>query len=225
MEKFNRIVLNIPHSSDTFITKSDWQGDIDKAVDKWTDWHTDRLFNSLKPNIVALAFPFSRFECDVERLIDDEMEKIGQGIAYHSIEGCTRELSRARKKEIYKLYLSYLREFIKITNVPNTLVIDCHSFPSEIAPNIDICIGYNEDESKPSQDVLDLVKKHFEEFGYRVEFNNPYSNSRCVGNIPSLMIEINKRVYLQSDEKTPLADMYKVHHRINMLYDKLLNNN
>ena len=32
-----------------------------------------------------------------------------------------------------------------------TLIVDCHSFPSDIAPDVDVCLGFNEDASRPSR--------------------------------------------------------------------------
>jgi hypothetical protein len=63
---------------------------------------------------------------------------------------------------------------------------------------VDVCIGFNDDDSKPPQEVLDFVSSHFSNRGYNVEFNRPYSNSISplgyVGHL--MMIEINKRCYL-----------------------------
>ena len=108
MARFDRIVLFIPHSSDR-LDKSSWSGDIDAAVNRWTDWHTDKIFYSDDERIKKLIVPFSRFYCDTERLIADPMESIGQGIAYTRIEGCTRELSEQQKEEIQKLQTYILK--------------------------------------------------------------------------------------------------------------------
>ena len=79
---FNHIVLNIPHSS-TIIPVNTWEGDISRCVQKWTDLHTDTLFVPSEPcaeKVTSVIFPVSRFFCDAERLTDDPMEDIGQGI-------------------------------------------------------------------------------------------------------------------------------------------------
>lgn len=59
---------------------------------------------------------------------------------------------------------------------PGSLIIDCHSFPSDLA-DIDICIGYNDDASKPEQEMIDKATHLFDRAGYKVGLNNPYSNS------------------------------------------------
>ena len=223
MANFDKIILHIPHSSVEFIDKNKWSGDINNALNKWTDWHTDKLFYSDNPNVIAMIFPYSRLECDVERLLNDELNSIGQGIVYRSIEGCTRQLSDLEIYHIYNLYMRFNEKFgDEVLRCSNPLIIDCHSFPSEVSPNIDICIGYNEDNSKPTDEVLNLVKEHFEKKGYRVAFNAPYSNSKCIGSTSSLMIEVNKSLYLQSNGIDCNSDMYKLNFTIKELYNKLL---
>ena len=219
--KYKNIVLFIPHSSD-FLDKSLWSGDIDAAADRWTDWHTDKLFDSDDARISKVVAHFSRFHCDAERLINDPMESIGQGIAYLNIEGCTRELSDATRQIIFNEYHAIHQE-LENRAKPGSLIIDCHSFPNDLAPDIDICIGYNEDDSKPSDAVLDMVIDHFKEAGFRVGVNDPYSNSmRVNASIPTLMIEFNKAIYLQADGKTLSSDAYKKNFIIKQLYQKLL---
>ena len=56
METFKGIVLFIPHSSDN-LDRSEWTGDIDAAIDRWTDWHTDLLFSSKDDRVKTVVFP------------------------------------------------------------------------------------------------------------------------------------------------------------------------
>ena len=46
---------------------------------------------------------------------------------------------------------------------------------------------------------------------------------RVEKDIPTLMIEVNKRVYLQEDGKTPNGEFAKINRLISGLYTKLLN--
>lgn len=81
---------------------------------------------------------------------------------------------------------------------PGSLIIDCHSFPSDLA-DIDICIGYNDDASKPEQEMIDKATHLFDRAGFKVGLNNPYSNSitpKKPVDYKSLMIEVNKRCYM-----------------------------
>ena len=79
----DRIVLNIPHSSFQFPFGYDaWDNGIHIDMERLTDIFTDKLFipDTSQPEIIPVIFPYSRFFCDAERLVDDPMEKIGQGI-------------------------------------------------------------------------------------------------------------------------------------------------
>ena len=83
---FGRIVLNIPHASPVFpFGRGGWEDGIRREIDRWTDWYTDWLFSSasrLDSRIIPVAYLFSRFFCDVERLENDPLEAVGQGIVY-----------------------------------------------------------------------------------------------------------------------------------------------
>ena len=218
---YKNIVLFIPHSSDK-LDKSSWSGNIDRAVDRWTDWHTDKIFNSDKERVKKLVVPFSRFYCDTERLINDPMESIGQGIAYTRIEGCTRELSEQQKEEIHNAY-SEIHEQLEDLAESGSLIIDCHSFPGDLAPDTDICVGFNDDDSHPSDEIINIVVEHFKKAGFKVGINNPYSNAmRVKASIPTFMIEFNKNVYLQLDGKTLKGDWKYINTLIKSLYRKLL---
>ncbi|MBR3578875.1 MAG: N-formylglutamate amidohydrolase [Bacteroidales bacterium] len=87
-----RIVLNIPHSSCKGVLQYGWKVDVMPYVNRMTDWHTDILFNREDPRIKSVVFPLSRFVCDVERLENDEMEKIGQGICYERFREAKRNV-------------------------------------------------------------------------------------------------------------------------------------
>ena len=83
MAKIERIVLHIPHASPVLpFGRSGWEGGIEAEIVRWTDWYTDWLFASssrLDPLIVSVAYPFSRFFCDAERLEEDPLETVGEG--------------------------------------------------------------------------------------------------------------------------------------------------
>ena len=218
---YKNIVLFIPHSSDK-LDKSSWSGNIDSAVDRWTDWHTDKIFNSDEERVKKIIVPFSRFYCDTERLVDDPMESIGQGIAYTRIEGCTRELSEQQKEEIYNAY-SDIHEQLEALAESGSLIIDCHSFPGDLTPDTDICVGFNNDDSYPSDEIIQIVVEHFRREGFKVGINDPYSNAmRVKASIPTFMIEFNKDVYLRPDGKTLKEGWKYINTLIQSLYRKLL---
>jgi len=224
MDKFTKIVLNVPHASDEF-PRNSWEGDIFKHVEDLTDWYTDEIFKPFfdVEGVTMVRFPYSRFYCDAERLEDDVMDGIGQGICYTRYKECERLVDEVERDEVMKCWVGH-QDNLSREIVEGTLLIDCHSFTDD-GSEIDICIGFNDDWSKPSDDVIELVKSHFEGYlGMKVGINKPYSNSitpKC--NIPykSLMIEVNKRRYLNEDRGFK-ASAYKLHDRINNLYRKLI---
>lgn len=224
-----KIVLNVPHSSYEDAHVEEWSDPtaFAREVFRWTDWYTDWIFGSEDLRVDMCRLPMSRFACDVERLLDDPLEQEGRGIVYTRFNGLTRNPLTAeqfeRTMEVYRAYHALLKS--KVTK--GALLIDCHSFPQELSCDIDICIGFNEDQSKPSLALLALVKAHFEEAGYRVAYNRPYGNAIAPATdfvYPSLMIEINKRCYL-NDPILPVVNLDKVsalRKVINALYEKLL---
>lgn len=199
-ERFKNIVLNIPHSSKE-IPFNTWDKDISMLVHEWTDTRTDELFHSELLQVKPVVFPVSRFFCDFERLVDDPLEEQGQGIFYTKYGDATRKKEGAVYDYAMSLYNNH-KDFINSFIDKGTLLIDCHSFPTHVAPNTDICIGYNEDWSKPSQELIDKVVEHFLCYGFNVDVNSPYSNSitpKSSRDYKSIMIEVNKKCYLTPD--------------------------
>ena len=196
----NRIVLNIPHSSTLFPNQRDleaWPLAIQQHIDRWTDWFTDVIFDSDDPRVVPIVFPFSRFYCDVERLINDPLESQGQGIFYKRFDYLYRQWSKDDKDIAMYWYHWHIDRLSEAIINSNTLLIDCHSFPDDLS-NVEICIGLNDDWSCPSRDMINLVVSHFRQRGYRTEINTPYSNSITppkAFQYMSLMIEVNKMIY------------------------------
>ena len=109
---------------------------------------------------------------------------------------------------------------------PDALLLDCHSFPSELS-DIDICIGYNEDWSKPNKKTIELAVNLFEDNGYKVGINEPYSNSEtpdCPFEYQSMMLEVNKKAYMEPDSlriKQPDSKKSNVRDLINILLSEL----
>lgn len=220
MDNFSNIVLNIPHSSDDGVLSSGWGRDVMPFVDRWTDWHTDVIFGSGDRRILSVVFDHSRFVCDVERLIGDEKEKEGQGIIYEYFGEAKRDMSKIDRNWIMGMYYLHRNRLGKCLT-DTSLLIDCHSFPSDIS-DVDICIGFNDDWSKPDCNILSLLHEHFSENGYSVSYNNPYSNSIAPETgftYKSVMIDINKRTYMNGAK----TDITKIRKTILNLYDKILN--
>ena len=234
----SNLLLHIPHSSTSFPEGSNFSfNDLDEKERLLIDYYTDELFiPQQKTNgIDSMAFPFCRLFSDVERLVNDPLEKEGLGISYH------RQIHEppyntryfGDLKSAFSLYADFHAEMAKrLTYLgDNTLLIDCHSFSSQPnllnsnPPDIDICIGYNEDETCPDKVVVGNIVQYFGSLGYKVGINEPFSNSKTFS-VPvkyhSVMIEVNKRLYMdeQTLEKTEGFD--KLRNDIQLLYRILI---
>jgi len=202
---YRRIVLNEPHASIEGLYDeklSFWHIDdkfINDVVLKWTDWHTDYLFHGFNSSAIrSVRFPYSRFVVDAERLWNDPLEKEGQGIIYRRFDGYRREIPLASEKLLFGLW-QWHQQRLRDSLCEDALLLDCHSFPSDLS-DVDICIGYNEDWSKPSKDTIEFAVNIFEDHGYKVGVNYPYSNSEtpnCSFVYQSLMLEVNKKTYME----------------------------
>lgn len=214
--RYRNIILHIPHSSTSFPKDSLHSfKDLDDEERLLIDYYTDELFKPAEPTkqVSSMVFPYCRLYCDVERLINDPLEAVGLGITYHrSIDGMgdqTRSFSTM--ESAFNLYADFHAEVSKrmVCRGDNLLLIDCHSFSNRPnllnsnPPDIDICIGYNDDETCPDRAVIDGVVQHFKSLGYKVGINEPFSNSKTFPVLVpyhSMMIEVNKRLYM--DEQT-----------------------
>lgn len=163
-------------------------------VIKWTDWHTDYLFHGVSDQrITTVRFPYSRFIVDAERLWNDSMESIGQGIVYKEFDAYRRVVPE--EAELWQWHQRRLASALS----EGALLLDYHSFPKELS-DVYFCIGYNEDWSRPSKETIEMAVNHFMDKGYKVGVNYPYSNSEtphCHFRYHSLMLEVNKKAYLK----------------------------
>ena len=211
MEK--NLLLHIPHSSTTFPSNSGWSfDDFDEDEKLLIDYYTDELFIpvSVTRQVTSMVFPFCRLFSDVERLINDPLEKDGLGISYYR-RASSRIRSFSTLESAFALYADFHAEVAKkIVEIgEGTLLVDCHSFSSlpnllnSNPPDIDICIGYNDDETCPNKGTIGNIVQYFKARGYKVGINEPFSNSKTFS-VPvkyhSVMIEVNKKLYM--DEQT-----------------------
>jgi len=213
------IILHIPHSSSNIPEfEHEYSPLLAGEIEKLTDWATERIFDF--EGCVKLVTPFSRLFCDVERFVEDPLEKVGMGMCYtHADNGEYLRTVTAEKKEyIRKRYYDTHHEQLKglvdnsLRNNGTATIIDCHSF-SEI-PFIrethqshdrpDFCIGFNEQNS-----LVPLFRDYLESLGYSVALNFPYEGSmvpleflgresECA--IRSIMIEVNRKLYMDNYE-------------------------
>lgn len=238
---YRKLLLHVPHSSLVFPQGTNYSfDDLDEEERLLIDYYTGELFipEHHHDKINSAFFDYCRLYCDVERLVNDPLEERGLGISYgrwvpsRSGHGETYR-SFSTKSSAFKLYADYHASVAKMITemIVTPLLIDCHSFSSRPnllnsnPPNIDICIGYNDDATCPDKVVIGNIVQHFKSLGYKVGINEPFSNSKTF-EVPveyhSVMIEVNKRLYMdeQTLEKTDGFDQLKAD--IQSLYEKLL---
>ncbi|ATX77093.1 N-formylglutamate amidohydrolase [Reinekea forsetii] len=220
------IIAHVPHDS-THIPKEDQVNflrsfaALGPEINKLTDHFTARLFQSAAVNVQAHVFPVNRFLVDVERFEDDEIEPMaakGMGALYtHDTQGKrfrARLTALEREDLLNKYYRPHHARLTQLTQEAiarsnQGLIIDAHSFPdrplpcddSQATDRPDICLGT--DAFHTPDWLIDLVRVHFEQRGYQVELNSPYSGTMVPlglykkdNRLNSIMIEINRRLYL-----------------------------
>jgi N-formylglutamate amidohydrolase len=219
-----KAILHIPHSSLILPDEFYEYLLIDrKQLQRYnldhTDLYTKELFeNDLFDTVIA---PYSRLYCDVERFSEDEnepMSKYGQGLLYtHMFDGTLFHRSSFQYKErVLDYYHNHHKVLNRLSsnvlkNNEKLLILDCHSFKDSVASYFfdgefpDIDLGIEPDFYNGS--IIELLTKKFNANGYSVEINNPYKGSLVPNeiyksknpNVCAVMIEINKRIYLNED--------------------------
>lgn len=217
------LLLHIPHAS-THVPFYDGYVNLvalQDQIELLTDWYTDELFNF--EHAVMIRAPFSRVFCDVERFDDDDkemMSKVGMGMLYtHADDGSIlRIITDEIRKTIVDNY--YHPHHQQLTNkVDNQLklygqskIIDCHSFPNipftrdvnQTLPRPDFNIGVHHIHT-PEQ-WIHASQKFFENKGYSLGIDWPYAGTIVPmkyfskeKNVFSIMLEVNRDLYLKKD--------------------------
>ena len=240
-EEYEHILLHIPHSSTQFPENIKHTfSDLDVEERLLIDYFTDELFmpGEERVQIHSVVFPYCRLYCDVERLINDPLEESGLGISYSRWVSTVRSHEKSlrsfsSKENAFRLYVDHHANVAKMmVEIGDTLLlIDCHSFSSQPnllcgnPPDIDICIGFNDDATCPNKVVIGNIKQHFNSCGYKVAINTPFSNSKTF-EVPvkyhSVMIEVNKRLYMNEQTLEKTDGFYQLKADIQSLYDIIL---
>lgn len=212
------MILHIPHSStllpDGFRVSP--QSDLKQELQRMTDWFSDELFEI--EDATRVVFALSRLYCDVERFRDDADEMMaqkGMGVCYErdSFGNHFREISQEEKELIkvkhydthHKAFTDAVKEELK--RVGEVLIVDCHSFSNEVLPHeksgarADFCIGT--DTFHTPDKLTQKAKLFLEQKGYSVAINEPFGGTivpmefySTNKNVHSIMIEINRKLYL-----------------------------
>jgi len=220
----SNILLHIPHAS-LIIPPEDREHFLldDCALEReklvMTDLHMDLMCENMQANM--LIFDISRLVIDMERYEDDSKEamaRYGMGVVYnntHDGKPLRNNKEDYRADLISKYYKPYHYELKTMCEDiarrhGKCIIFDIHSFPTESINGVnyseelpDICIGFN-----GSEDTLaGLAGTYFEAKGYAVRMNYPYAGSivpsglsaAVGGNVESIMIEINRNLYMNED--------------------------
>lgn len=234
-----RYIFHIPHANINIPDYSYFNTDIiDNEILKLTDWATDIIFNV--DGIDRIITPFNRVFCDVERLPDTDeiMYKCGRGIYYTNTDdnNMLRELNTSHKSYVINNYYNThhlaLNELVKnkLLAYDEVIIIDCHSFANipfktdliQDKNRPDICIGI--DNIHTPQNLINKIVNHFKSYNLSVEINSPYSgtiipvNYLNNTNVKSIMIELNRNLYMNDYKTIDLEKIIKLQKIINNLF-------
>ncbi len=213
-----------------------------------TDWFTADLFKKAVNTLgVSVEFPVSRLVVDPERFFldkDEIMSKVGMGVIYEKTytgnrlrkyEFCTDNFRNDLLDLYYFPHHDRLTELTEKSLLKNkkTIIVDCHSFPSTALPyeldqtpnRPDICIGT--DRYHTPKIFEEVLYNAFSEMAYKVSINSPFSGSlvplkyyKKNESVISVMIEINRRLYMDEEETAINEKFEKVQDNI---YEALKN--
>jgi N-formylglutamate deformylase len=236
-----RVVIHVPHASTIIPEElrpmlSLTDDELRHEILLMTDRYTDELFR-LRENLAkAVVFPVSRLVVDPERFADDEAEPMavkGMGAIYtrtsggKSLRACMSPDERRSLLDAY--YVPHQQAVASaiadaLAAHGTCLLVDAHSFPSKPLPHesdqtpnrCQICIG-TDDYHTPAG-LVDGIRQAFEQIGLSVGVNRPFSGTfvptdfyRSDRNVVSVMIEINRRLYMDeaTGERLPGFDAFQ----------------
>lgn len=245
----SNLILNIPHASDNIPDRTGYvvtDAVLQQEMLLLTDWYTDDLF-SFGGGVPIIA-NFNRIFCDTERFADDSREVMsvaGMGFTYTRCDDgrLLRTVSPELKTKIFESY--YQPHHDKLTAAVDeqlklngrAVIIDCHSFSnmpfkrdlSQVIPRPEICIGI--DEFHTPRGLYKLLAVVSKLLGYTVKINTPYSGSivplkyyHTDKRVTSIMIEINRDLYLVSGTKEINGGYNKVKSDIQKMLLTISNN-
>jgi N-formylglutamate amidohydrolase len=220
------VVLHIPHSSRYVPAQERQAirlngATLDSELLRMTDAFTDELFPLTPVEVGRVVFPISRLVCDVERFPLDEDEPMasrGMGVIYTrtSLGEVLRTQPNAadRQSLMYRWYRPHHSKLKRMVNDVAArsgicLIVDCHSFPSVALPyepdqsthRAQICIGTDAFHTPAA--VRDAIVAAADEEGYSVALDAPFAGAlvplasyRKNKRISSIMIEVNRRLYM-----------------------------
>lgn len=217
-----KVLLHLPHVS-LRLPKKFYKGllidkiNLNKYNLTMSDLGIDFLFQDFKT--YKIKPKYSRLFCDVEKFKDDNkevMSKYGQGVIYtHTFDNVKfHQHNQKYRNKVYRYYDRYHRRLDRLVDRllkkdEDLLILDCHSFSDKLAKQFcggeypDICIGV--ENGYYDQEILGKIIAKIEDSGYTYAINYPYVgsiipnaflNGKVKGKVITIMLEINKRIYL-----------------------------
>jgi N-formylglutamate deformylase len=225
------LILHLPHTSTIIPLKAGYVASdevLQAEILKLTDWHTEDLFCSGED--IMIVAPFSRIFCDTERFPDDAhevMAQFGMGALYEKTDDGTslRVVSPELRAQVMNNY--YWPHHRKLSGAVaqqlqrhgKALIIDGHSFPDvPIEQSLDKRpdrpdFNIGTDAFHTPSALTDLSAKFFEDKGYSVGIDWPYSGSivpleyyQKDQRVNSIMLEVNRKLYLKEGASEKSAD-------------------
>jgi N-formylglutamate amidohydrolase len=221
------IVCNIPHAGLSVPTQCKESFTLSEEkltheVSYMADMYTDELYGELAHVASFIKPTISRVVVDVERFENEDeepMARVGMSAFYTKTSGgeLLRTINQAQRKELETIYHEYHETFTTLVEKTlasqgRAIIVDCHSFPS--VPRVyepdqelfrpDICIGT--DSYHTPQELTDFLVSHFTNAGYSVKINSPFagtivpmSHYHKDGRVVSVMIEVNRKLYMNEE--------------------------
>jgi N-formylglutamate amidohydrolase len=214
--------------------------ELGRELVRMTDHRTLALFADSSSDAAIVRSPVSRLVVDVERFATDANEPMatrGMGAVYTLTSQLTplRRYMRDGEREAlmdayYYPHHQRLEDAVSaaLDRHGRCLVLDCHSFPSVALPyelaapskiRPDICIGTDDFHTSP--ELTAAFVSAFQAEGWTISVNDPFpgalvpsSRYRKDTRVAAVMVEVNRRLYLQEADATPLADFATTAQRI-----------
>lgn len=240
------VIIHIPHASLDLPKEFFERLEVSlEELERENIFVADYLVDKFEPEEFknVIKADFSRLFCDVERFRDDSQEvmsKYGMGVVYQKnhLGNNFIEVDDKYKNWVLTNYYDKYHKMLdeKASEIleknKQCYIIELHSFSDQfvldvlnLKNNPDICLGYDNDNC--DFELLKLTKEHFEKYGYSVRENYPYQGSLVPNKfygvensgVFSLMIEINKRLYLKDNEDLVSSKFLKLKECMDSYYE------
>ena len=222
----NHYLIHLPHCGTEIPSEyiDDYyldENELRANIFEYADLYTDELFFKLFESCGGVKSRYSRLFFDPERFGNDDEEsmylKYKLGWFYENAILEKKSLRSLKNKNIIRSYYDKHHAMLnqltakKLESFGKCSVIDAHSFSNtrywfhDDIKLPDICVGF--EPKHVDEELLERIKIEFE--GYEIGINEPYQGSLVPTNywqkdtrVKSVMIEINKKLYLEDDNIT-----------------------